>query len=67
MNIDLGQCSHSAQVKEESRRQPQAQPTRVPQDNFPLQMAHTGKKPIMQTQPRNQARPVQQRRINETI
>ena len=28
--VDLGQCSHSAQVKEALRRQPQAQPTRVP-------------------------------------
>ena len=28
--INLGQCSYSAQVKVVSRRQPQAQPTRVP-------------------------------------
>ena len=57
--IDLGQCSNSAQVKVAPRRKPQAQPTRAPQANFPQQLAHQGKRPIMQTQPRKQARLVQ--------
>ncbi|KAK0594697.1 hypothetical protein LWI29_004279 [Acer saccharum] len=52
--IDLGQCSHSAQVKVDPRRQPQAQPTRVPYANFPQTQLHQGKRPIMQTQPRKQ-------------
>ncbi|KAK1552795.1 hypothetical protein Q3G72_023586 [Acer saccharum] len=38
--IDLGQCSNNAQVKVTPRRQPQAQPTRAPQANFPQQLAH---------------------------
>ena len=46
--IDLGQCSHSAQVKVASRRQPQAQ--RVPHVNFPQPKIHKGKTPIMQAQ-----------------
>ena len=60
--IDLGQCSNSAQVKVAPRRQPQAQPTRALQANIPQHMAHKGKGPIMQDQPRKQSRSVQQRR-----
>ena len=65
--IDLGQCSNRAHVKVASIRQPQAQPTRTPQANIPQQLAHQGKRPIMQAQPRKQARPVQQRRRNEPM
>ena len=46
--IDLGQFSHSAQVKVASRRQPKAQPTKVPHSNFPQAQIHQGKNPIMQ-------------------
>ncbi|KAI9164818.1 hypothetical protein LWI28_002665 [Acer negundo] len=65
--IDLGQCSHSAQVKVDPRRQPQAQPSRAHKDSFPQQMAYKGKRPIMQPQARKQARLVQQRRYIEPI
>ncbi|KAK4860440.1 hypothetical protein QYF36_023877 [Acer negundo] len=66
--IDLGQCSHSVQVMVAQRRQPQAQPSRAPQVNFPQQMAlNKGKRPIMQPQARKQARPVKQRRYIEPI
>ncbi|KAK0594063.1 hypothetical protein LWI29_001505 [Acer saccharum] len=40
------------------RRQPQAQPPRVPQANISPQMAHKGKRPIMQPQAWKQPRPV---------
>ncbi|KAK0594669.1 hypothetical protein LWI29_029410 [Acer saccharum] len=59
--LEVGQCSN-AQVKMGPRRQPQAQPPRVPQANIPPQMAHKGKRPIMQPQAWKQPRPVQQRR-----
>ena len=52
--IDLGQCSHSAQVKKMPSRQPQAQPTRVPRTNFPQSQKYQGKRPIMQATPRKQ-------------
>ncbi|KAK0594562.1 hypothetical protein LWI29_024832 [Acer saccharum] len=58
--LEIGQSSN-AQVKMGPRRQPQAQPPRVPQANIP-QMAHKGKRPIMQPQAWKQPRPVQQRR-----
>ena len=60
--LELGHCSHSAQMKVVLRKQPQAQPTRVLQANIPQQLAYKGKRPIMQPQARKQARPVQQRR-----
>ena len=44
------------------RKQSQAQSSRVLQANIPQQLAHKGKRPIMQPQARKQARPVQQRR-----
>ncbi|KAK0593159.1 hypothetical protein LWI29_032037 [Acer saccharum] len=59
--LEVGQCSN-AQVKMGPRRQSQAQPPRVPQANFPPQLAHKGKRPIMQPQAWKQPRPVQQRR-----
>src|SRR5579862_8173120 len=59
--LEVGQSSN-AQVKMGPRRQPQAQPSRVPQANTPPHLAHNGKRPIMQPQARKQARPVQQRR-----
>ncbi|KAK0593706.1 hypothetical protein LWI29_028860 [Acer saccharum] len=67
--LEVGQCSN-AQVKMGPRRQPQAQPPRVPQAqpskvlqrNIPQQLAHKGKRPIMQPQAWKQPRPVQQRR-----
>ncbi|KAK0577333.1 hypothetical protein LWI29_031451 [Acer saccharum] len=65
--IDLGQCSHSAQVKVVPRRQPQAQPTRVPHANFPQIQLHQGKRPIMQTQPRKQPSLGQQQRRRDPI
>ena len=52
--IDLGQCSHSAQVKKMPSRQPQAKPTRVPRTNFPQSQKYQGKRPIMQATPRKQ-------------
>src|SRR5579862_2626667 len=60
--LELGQSSNSAQVKVVPRRQPQAQPKGVPQANSPQQLAHKGKRPIMQPQALKQLRPVQQRR-----
>ncbi|KAK0585174.1 hypothetical protein LWI29_024248 [Acer saccharum] len=64
--LEIGQSSN-AQVKMGPRRQPQAQPPRVPQANIPPQLAHKGKRPIMQSQVRKQSRPVQQRRRIEPI
>ncbi|KAK0593630.1 hypothetical protein LWI29_013343 [Acer saccharum] len=64
--LEIGQSSN-AQVKMGPRRQPQAQPPRVPQANIPPQMAHKGKRPIMQPQAWKQPRPVQQRRRNEPL
>ena len=61
-NLELGQSSNSAQVKVVPRRQPQAQPIRVPQAKTHQQLAHKGKRPIMQLQAWKQPRPVQQRR-----
>ena len=61
--LEIGQSSN-AQVKMGPRRQPQAQPPRA---NIPPQMAHKGKRPIMQPQARKQSRPVQQRRRIEPI
>ena len=58
--LELGQCSNSAQVKMVPRRQPQTQPKRVPQANTPQQLAHIGKRPIMQPQAWKQPRPAQQ-------
>src|SRR5579862_2448362 len=59
--LEVGQCSN-AQVKMGPRRQPQAQPPRVPQAITPPHLAHKGKGPIMQPQAWKQPRPVQQRR-----
>ena len=59
--------SHSAQVKVAPRRQPQAQPTRVPHANFPQIQLHQGKRPIMQTQPRKQPSLGQQQRRRDPI
>ncbi|KAK0600398.1 hypothetical protein LWI29_014530 [Acer saccharum] len=64
--LEVGQCSN-AQVKMGPRRQPQAQPPKVPQANIPPHLAHKGKRPIMQPQARKQSRPVQQRRRIEPI
>ncbi|KAK0599310.1 hypothetical protein LWI29_004159 [Acer saccharum] len=64
--LEVGQCSN-AQVKIGLRRQPQAQPPRVPQANIPPPLAHKGKRPIMQPQARKQSRPVQQRGRIEPI
>ena len=63
--IDLGQCSHSAQVKVASRRQPQAQ--RVPHANFPQPKFHKGKTPIMQAQVNEQPCLGQQQRRRDPI
>ncbi|KAK0584894.1 hypothetical protein LWI29_020485 [Acer saccharum] len=65
--IDLGQCSHSAQVKVVQGRQPQAQATRVPHANFSQTQLHQGKRPIMQTQPRRQPSLGQQQRRRDPI
>ena len=48
--LELGQSSSSAQVKVVPSRQPQAQPKRVLQANTPQQLAHKGKRPIIQPQ-----------------
>ncbi|KAK0598800.1 hypothetical protein LWI29_038095 [Acer saccharum] len=65
--IDLGQCSHSAQVKVVQGRQPQAQATKVPHANFPQTQLHQGKRPTMQTQPRKQPSLGQQQRRRDPI
>ncbi|KAK0583521.1 hypothetical protein LWI29_037786 [Acer saccharum] len=64
--LEIGQSSN-AQVKMGPRRQPQAKLPRVSQANIPPQLAHKGKRPIMQPQAWKQPRPVQQRRCIEPI
>jgi hypothetical protein len=63
--IDLGQCSNSAQVKVAPRRQPQAQPTRAPQANFPQQMAHKERDQSCKLNQGSKLDLVQQQRRNE--
>ncbi|KAK0597388.1 hypothetical protein LWI29_024823 [Acer saccharum] len=63
--LEIGQSSN-AQVKMGPRRQPQAQPPRVPQANISPQMAHKGKRPIMQPQAWKQPRPNSRAHVPKT-